>query len=168
MLAAVTDYIYTVYIDENGRSQSTRHGPACLKVTGYSPRDFANDPRLWFRMIHDDDREVVLERTNQVSAGVPMPPIEHRIIHKDGSVRWIRNTTVLHRNRVGRLTAYDGLICDITEPKMMEQALATSEERYRLLFHRNLGGILLSTFSGEVLDCNESFGEFWATPLLPN
>jgi signal transduction histidine kinase len=49
--------------------------------------------------------------------------LEHRIIHKNGSVRWIRNTTVPRKDAHGRLTAYDGLVYDITERKQAEERL---------------------------------------------
>ncbi|MGA2256991.1 MAG: PAS domain S-box protein [Thermoguttaceae bacterium] len=53
-------------------------------------------------------------------------PVEHRILHRDGSVRWVRHKIVSHHDGEGRLVRYDGLIEDITERKV-------SEERFRLL-----------------------------------
>jgi diguanylate cyclase (GGDEF)-like protein/PAS domain S-box-containing protein len=38
-----------------------------------------------------------------------------------------------------------------------EVALRTSEERYRLLFERNLAGVFRSTEDGKLLECNEAF-----------
>src|SRR5437762_331427 len=38
-----------------------------------------------------------------------------------------------------------------------EQALRTSEERYQLLFKKNLAGVFLTKLDGEILDCNQSF-----------
>ena len=37
------------------------------------------------------------------------------------------------------------------------QELAASEDRYRLLFERNVAGILRSPLPGKILDCNEAF-----------
>ncbi|HEY6333462.1 MAG TPA: ATP-binding protein, partial [Blastocatellia bacterium] len=46
---------------------------------------------------------------------------------------------------------------DVSARKSAEEALRRSEERYRLLFERNVAGIFCTTPSGRVVDCNEAF-----------
>jgi two-component system cell cycle sensor histidine kinase/response regulator CckA len=53
----------------------------------------------------------------------------------------------------GAVTVYR----DITERRHAEQALRASEQRYRVLFEKNLAGILRTTLEGRVLECNEGF-----------
>jgi PAS domain S-box-containing protein len=137
LLKSVTDYVYTVQV-ENGRPVASRHSPGCVAVTGYTSEEYAREPFLWYRMVHEDDRQAVLDMTNRVLSGEILPPLEHRIIHKDGSVRWIKNTPVSHRDPQRRLIAYDGLVSDITARKQAEQellrvnkALRESEEKLR-------------------------------------
>ncbi len=120
LLESVTDYMYTVRF-EDGRYLGTIHGPGSVAVTGYAPEELEADPELCFRMIHDEERESVRVLTNRFfSENETILPFQHRILHKDGRVRWIRNTPVPRYDRNGRLVAYDGLIADITEYKKLE------------------------------------------------
>jgi len=92
LLSAVTDYIYSVNL-VNGRPNTTSHGPGCEAVTGYTSAEFAADPYLWYRVIHEEDRVLVLAQVEKILAGETPQPLEHRLLHKQGGVRWISNTT---------------------------------------------------------------------------
>jgi PAS domain S-box-containing protein len=120
LLSALTSYRYTVRL-ENGVPVSTRHTAGCLGATGYGPDDYARDPGLWLSMIHPEDRPRVLEQLAYVVSGQEVPAIEHRITHRNGMIRWIRDTIVLHRDEQGRVDHYDGLVEDITERKDAEE-----------------------------------------------
>lgn len=123
LLETVTGYVYAVKV-ENGRAVSTSHGEGCLAVTGYSPAEYAADPDLWYRMIHEEDRSAVLEQAQRLLRGEDAPPLEHRILHKDGAPRWVRNTPVLRRDAFGRVAFYDGIVQDITVSKDLEEKAA--------------------------------------------
>jgi len=129
---AITDYIYTVSI-QNGRPVETIHGLGCVGVTGYMAEDFRKKTHLWIEMVHEEDRKRVEEQAAQILSGVKVPALEHRIIRKDGAIRWVRNTPVLNYDVQGKLLSYDALIQDITERKQAEEALRASEERFRMV-----------------------------------
>ena len=107
LLASTADYVYTVTVDR-GRSVATSHGPGCEAVTGYASREFGANPSLWSRMIYDEDRPAVLTWVAHILKGELAPPLEHRIVHRDGNIRWIQNTPIPHRDNQGRVVAYDG------------------------------------------------------------
>lgn len=155
LLDSVTDYVYTVEI-ENGKPVRTTHGAACVAVTGYSAEQYEADPMLWYRMIVDADKSAVLHQAELVLAGQRSEPVEHRLIHADGSIRWVRNTAVPRFDAEGRLIAYDGLVSDITERRVAEEALRESEATYRTLFEASADGILVETLDGRVIDCNSA------------
>jgi PAS domain S-box-containing protein len=118
--AAVTDYIFTVHT-ENGHPVETVHGPACVAVTGYTPAEYASDPYLWFRMVHEEDRSAVQGQAMQVLLEQYTQPLEHRIRRKDGAIRWVTSTLVPHYDIQGKLVSYDGVISDITERRQAEE-----------------------------------------------
>ena len=126
---AVTDYVFSVRI-KNGHPADTVHGANCVAVTGYTSEDFNFDPYLWIRMVHGEDQALVQEQAQCVFSGQNLHPIEHRILRKDGVVRWVRNTLVPHYDLQGNLLSYDGIVRDITERKRAEEALL--QERNKL------------------------------------
>ncbi len=129
---AVTDYIYTVTM-ENHVVSSTKHGPGCRAVTGYTQEDFDQNRFLWYNMVVPEDRTIVEEQLDALLEQKNSAPIEHRIFRKDGNLRWVRKTLVPRRNESGEIISYDGLIQDVTERKEAELKLRSSEERNRAL-----------------------------------
>jgi len=126
LVESVTNYIYTVKI-ENGRAAATSHGPGCV-MTGYASEEYEADPSLWYRMVYEEDKKAVMEQAKRVLSDEAVSPLEHRIIHRDGLVRWVRNTPVPHHDEQGRLIAYDGLIQDITEIKRIGEQLRHAQK----------------------------------------
>jgi PAS domain S-box-containing protein len=121
----LTDYLYTVRV-QNGRAVETRHSKACVVVTGYTSEEFEGSPYLWIDMVTPEDRSRVIEHVEGVLSGTKMSPIEHRIVRKDGQVRWVRDTPIPRVDSGGRLVSYDGVVKDITDRKLAEEALKTS------------------------------------------
>ena len=134
LLESVTDYVYTVTV-RDGRAVSTVHGPNCLAVTGYAAEDYRDNPLLWLSMVPEQDRPAVLEQAERLLTAGEAPPLEHRIVHKDGSIRYVRNTPVVRRDASGAVVAYDGIINDITERKLAEAEIT------RLSLHDGLTGL---------------------------
>ncbi|MFQ5676695.1 MAG: PAS domain S-box protein, partial [bacterium] len=126
LLASVTDYLYTVKV-ENGQEVETSHGPGCEALTGYTPQEYAANPDLWYQMVHKDDRAAVANQARKVLSEKDVQPIEHRIIHKNGSIRWVKNTPVPRLDNHGNLVAYDGLVSDITERRFLQEELARAQ-----------------------------------------
>ncbi len=50
---------------------------------------------------------------------------------------------------------------DVTERRRAEERLRANEERYRLLFERNLAGVFRSTLDGRVLEVNEAMARIF-------
>lgn len=118
----LTDYQYTVRI-ENGVAVETTHSHACGAVTGYAASEFADYPYLWLQMVVPEDRERVLLHVQRILAGQDVSLVEHRIVNKNGEIRWISDTAILFKDATGKLLSYDGVIKDITDNKRNEDEL---------------------------------------------
>lgn len=153
LLNHLTDYVFNVKV-ENGKAVETFHGPGCVAVTGYSQEEMQVQPELWIQMVLEKDRPYVETQAAQAILGQKVKPLEHRIIRKDGTLRWVRSTIVLRKNENGELVSYDGLITDITELKKAE--LLAASQREQLIQADKLAtlGILVSGVAHEINNPN--------------
>jgi hypothetical protein len=103
---------------------------AVERVTGYPARDFLGTaPRRTFApLIHAADRV----RTSETIAAALREDrpylVEYRLLHADGSTRWMWENGTGVRNEAGELCWLDGVILDITERRHMEDALRDAKE----------------------------------------
>lgn len=143
----VTNYSYSVEV-RGGQPIATWHSPGCFATTGYRPEDYAADPYLWITMVHSQDRELVCSHLARVLAHSNMlPPIEHRIHHADGTIRWVRATITPRLDDNRQVARYDGLIEDITQHKRLE-------ERFRQLVEFAPDAMVVSDPQGQIVLVN--------------
>jgi PAS domain S-box-containing protein len=144
----------------------------CLALTGYNPEDLLLNNRVSFEEItHPEDRERVRAEIRSALAMRRRYEIEYRILHADGTQRWVfeRGTGIYHED--GSLQALQGFIDDITRRKENEHALREAENRYRDIVENAAEGIFQTTLEGRYIKGNpalasiygyESFGELAA------
>jgi len=122
LFQSVSDYFYTVEV-RDATAFRTQHTGGCTAVTGYTPQEFAKETLLWIKMVVPEDRPAVEAQARAALEGGSPPPLEHRIIRKDGELRWIRNTVVVRRDAAGTVVFYDGIISDITPQRLAQQKI---------------------------------------------
>lgn len=98
---------------------------AWKEISGRTGEEYNLDQTLWERSIHPDDREYALERFGNVHERVEF---DYRIIHTDGTIRWVRNRIVPVYNPNGHPYRIAGVAEDITEKKQ-NQALVRKSDK---------------------------------------
>ncbi len=101
-------------------------------ISGYPPSDFVgNKTRSYASIIHADDVAMV-ERIvfEQVKKREPFI-LEYRIMHKDGPIRWVYEKGRGVHDQDGNVLWLDGVIFDVTERKVAEEALRESEKELK-------------------------------------
>jgi PAS domain S-box-containing protein len=165
-LMAASVYTYVTHV-EDGRPTYTERSDGCRVVTGYAPTDFMGDNLLHFSMVVPEHRNMVRENIQRLaSRKQEASPIEFQIRRKDGSLRWLRDTAIVHCDEEGRVCRIEGLVEDITDHNTMEQALQQSEARYHRMVANLPGLVLQFTLSddGEIKflflsdSCRDLFG----------
>ncbi len=119
----IAQYFYTVHFNQLGEVTSTYHSPQCIAVTGYDPKEYADNSNLWINMVYQEDREEVGLFIKNLKENLSSGTIEHRIIRKDGEIRWVANHCILSREET-RFHQVDGFIVDLTERKRGEKAIS--------------------------------------------
>jgi two-component system, cell cycle sensor histidine kinase and response regulator CckA len=124
----ISDYIYDIRM-QDGIPKETIHGAGCVAVTGYTANEFKENQNLWIEMVHEQDRSMVLEKVGGILSGREVESFEHRIVRKDGAIRWLKNTPAPKFDDQGKLLTYHGVIQDITEQKKIEDQLKQAQRR---------------------------------------
>jgi PAS domain S-box-containing protein len=104
---------------------------AVERLTGYPCADFlgAKPKRSFGTMIHAADRARVSETIAAALREDRPYLVEYRLLHADGSTRWLWENGTGVRNDGAQLQWLDGVIFDITERREMEEALRDAKEK---------------------------------------
>ncbi|MBD3232508.1 MAG: PAS domain S-box protein, partial [candidate division Zixibacteria bacterium] len=136
-VSSITDYLWSATI-ENGRWNPEFITPVFERITGYNPRDFMTDSMLLLKMVHPEDRSAVRNKIKELIKGKAVT-YEHRILRKDGGVRWIHDRAIPTKDENGRVIRIDGVVSDITDRK--EAEVRAEELRDRLTHIEQLASL---------------------------
>ena len=95
-------------------------------LLGFTPEEWMEDPGMWYRQLHPDDRDRVMlnEQAEWEEGPSDSQAIEYRLLTKDGRVVWVSDESYLIMGDDGRPLYWSGFLLDITERKALEDQLA--------------------------------------------
>ena len=117
------------------------------QMLGFEETEVGTRPEEWFGRVHPEDVDLFRATIEDHIAGrTPHFEIEHRVLHRDGSYRWMLSRGLAVRDASGKATRLSGSQTDITERKLTEEQLlhdamhdALTELPNRALFMDRLG-----------------------------
>jgi len=116
--------LYVADVGVGGRWHYISSG--ATDILGFTPAEWTDDPGLWARQVHPDDRERVFGREDELVE--PSVPDEYRFLHRDGRTVWVRDEAALVSDEQGRMR-WHGVMSDVTERKLAEAELERRAEQ---------------------------------------
>jgi len=107
--------------------------PILKSILGFTDEEISSRAGDWGSRVHPGDLAMVTARTQAcVDSSESEYDVEHRMIHKDGSVRWFLSRGSLWRHPDGTPHRMVGTKVDITERKRAEEAIHEQEAVLRM------------------------------------
>ena len=129
--------------DWNLSANVVHFSPRWKAMSGYQESEIGTSPEEWFERIHDADRERVKKEIAAHQKGLtPHFESEHRMLHKDGSFRWMLSRGVAVHDASGNASRMAGSQTDITEGKVSDPLTGLPN---RLLFIDRVGRLVKHT-----------------------
>ncbi len=119
--------------------------------------------RLWTILRKEDIKKIQTSNQKRIldeHKGIETGPIRYdmQIQHRNGEWRWVEVTVSPFRDKYGEVVGYHGVTRDITERKQAEEALQSSERRFRSLFDKSPVGIVIARPSDQkIISANKYF-----------
>ena len=107
--------------------------PAFEELWGRTCQELAENPHAWLESVHPEDRERVARTflsTGELGVSVCC---EYRILHPDGSIRWIADQASPVRDSAGQVYRITGVARDITLRKKAEGELKRAHRALLIL-----------------------------------
>ena len=131
-------------------------------ILGFEDDEFANELDEWKKRIHPEDAERVIKANMDYINGIaPKLEVEHKLLHKDGSYRWVLGRGVCLRDENGKAYRMAGSTIDITERKEAEEELRKANERLTFHFMQAPLGYIEWNDKLEVIDWNPAAEEIF-------
>jgi PAS domain S-box-containing protein len=107
--------------------------PQIEVLLGFTQKEWLEDPILWYRQLHPNDRtRWHNEFARTCAAGVHFRS-EYRFLARDGRVVWVHGEAQVVRDNEGRPLFLQGIAFDISERKQAEESLRRMHQELEIL-----------------------------------
>lgn len=126
------------------------------ELYGFKKEDFNGVYDTWKACVHPDDQERCQQEFDMALAGTQEFKTQFRIIHPDGSIKYIRANAGLFKDANGTITKMVGTNWDITDQVNAQLRLDLNKESFKGSFESSSVGMALVAKDGSWMDVNNS------------
>lgn len=141
--------------------------PSSDRLTGYTPEEFYNSPKLMETIIHPDWHAYCEEQWGKFLMGEIPAYFEFQIIHKSGETRWIhqRNAPIWGDDESKALVAIQGVVTDITEQKQATEQRQQQKTFLQQIIDTDPNLIYVKDAAGKFLMVNQAMADFYCMEM---
>lgn len=154
-IPGIVVYLDRVQPDDPTCSHPIYISPQVEDLLGYERGAWLDESELWLEILHPDDRDEAVERDANARATLSPLFAEYRLIARDGRVVWVSEKSTVVVDEATDTSYWQGVMLDITDRKLAEEAQAASERQYRSVFDAATIGLLKLDLDGSVLEANQ-------------
>ena len=150
--------IWEVLIDPITKTRKTTFVSAYVEtMLGYTVEEWLASPGMGTRIAHDEDRERVVSKTDEILASKKKGELEFRWMAKDGRVVWVVAHVTPILDESGTVVGMRGSTLDITAQKVAEASSRGNAERNRAVFQAIPDLMFLQSRDGTYLDYHANY-----------
>ena len=123
-LAAAQEIAHLGNWERDFETGATTYSNECLRILGLVPGRDEIASAGFYELDHPDDAEFVRRTCAESKAALSAYRIDHRIVRRDGVVRWVHEQGEYVVDEHGKPMKLIGTLLDITERKQAEERLA--------------------------------------------
>lgn len=143
---------YTTYVN-----------PRWCEISGLSPEEAEGNG--WITAVHEEDRVKLQSEWSNAALAKRPSRADYRFIKPDKSIAWVMGQAVPETNEDNRIVGYVGTITDITERKLIEEALRKSEEIFNQFLIHSPIYIFFKDNNSRALRLSKNFEQLIGMPI---
>ena len=162
-----------IYIAELDETNTILYiSPQIETLLGFSQAEYRDDPDIWRKQLHPEDKERVLVEVARSRENSKPFALEYRMLTRDGRVVWLRDESVIAQDAAGKPLYLQGLMFDVSERRQagehihaLNQQLMKAQENERQLISCELHDQVAQDLSTLKITCETLLGNQSEVPF---
>lgn len=142
---------YTTYVN-----------PRWCEISGLTAEKAVGDG--WLAAVHEEDKVRLFDEWKLAAQSKRASSADYRFLKSDGSIAWVMGHAVPELNEENQIVGYVGTITDITERKLIEDALRESENIFNQFMMHSPIYVYFKDHNGRPLRLSKNFEQLVGIP----